>query len=226
MRILRSISKLFFVSYLPNMSVIKSHFNTHRITTTIKHQSHPRIFKIFLLSFLTITQTSCMLPPAHSDIRAEGFKNETLFANRVYILAYLDKEFASNVGKPLTESLVRQFQQRGMEATATIQLKEHAIPNETVYFQKAAKFSPDAIVLVRIGKAYFSSSDRLDLIVSPDRLDWTVTFDMLDAQEKGVWKGNVHLFRISEIRGTSESIAEKMVSNLFNNGVLALKGLK
>lgn len=208
------------------MSIIKPRFCMHPVTMAIKQQPYPIIFKIFLLTFSTIALTSCALPPAHSNIRAERFKNETLLANRIHILAYLDKEFASNVGKPLTESLTRQFQQRGMVATATIQLKEHAIHDEAVDFQKAAVFSPDAIVLIRIGKAYSSSSDRLDLIVSPDQLDLTVTFDMLDAQEKGIWKGNIHLFRINEIRDTSELIAEKTISNLFNDGVLALKGLK
>lgn len=211
----RFISSMFCSPKRPN--VLGLSLNRRGIAKTIKQLLCPRIFQILLFSVLVISQTSCMQMPSHSDIRGDRFGNEALFVKRVHILACLEAEFSQSVGKPLSESLMRQFQQEGMESTIDIQERNPLALGGDVDFQKVTKFSPDAIVLIRLGETYSSSSGQLDL---------TVTFDILDAQARGIWRGSVHLYRINEMHETSESIAAKVVSNLFSNGVLALKGSK
>jgi Lipopolysaccharide-assembly len=180
-----------------------------------------RIFLFLFFSFFIICQTSCMHLPGHSDVRGERFGNETLSVKQIYIQAAMDAKFSKSFGEPLTESLKREFQQQGIRATVDIQ--PALTPDGAVDYQRIAPFSPDAILLIRLGEthSYISSSSY-----SSGQLSLSVTFDLLDAKEKGIWRGRVQVYRLDEMGKTAESIGTKVVSDLIGNRALTLKGSK
>lgn len=175
--------------------------------------SRSKIFRVHFFAVLVFCLTSCVQMHSHSILHAEHFRKDTLFIKNIHVLAYSDST-SQNVGELLSENLVRQFKNQGIEATSEVQQRNSTIPSSNINLANISKSSPDAIVLIRFGESYSSSTGNQT---------WAVDFDVLDPQSKGVWKGIVHLYRLDKMHETSESICIQVISNLIGSGVLTLK---
>lgn len=172
-----------------------------------------RILYVLFITAIAVIQSSCAQLPSHSNIRDDRFGNETLSAKRIYILANLDAEYTHRVGQPLAEGLARQFQRRGFDTKVEVQLRNPLALGSDIDLRQAAKFSPHAVVVIRFGGVYSSNGQGT----------WTATFDLLNSQIRGIWRGSVRLRRLDKMPESSESIGEQMVTKLIDSGVLALR---
>lgn len=147
-------------------------------------------------------------PPPFSPIRGERFGSTPLSVQRMLVVVDFPIEYKAVIAEPLARDLLQQLKMLGVEV-------ESETKSISPLTRKSPDFSyrqhkPHAILLAHMGdSAYGGGFDR-----------WTISFDLLDVQGRGIWRGTTSLSRFSNIEATTSLLTQDLLKILSDESIL------
>ena len=186
---------------------------------------HRRAVTAVAFTILMSCLAACAAP-IYSDIHNERFQSASIHVKRVAVIAYPDKKSGRHVGKILSNSLVNQLDKRGVEAVGGMPAAMPFSLSAEVGRLTAQAGAPDAVILIRFGKAYSTEQINQVGILLERKEVWSISYDVLDSNENGIWRGIFQLYRPDALKSGAKSISQQVITNLLNSKALTLVSSK
>lgn len=156
-------------------------------------------------------QLGCVQLPSHSALQADKFGNDQIAAKRFSIIVNMESAEALQIGHPLLQKIATFLREQGYAVSMETQIRNPLALGSDIDFRGARGFAADAILLIRASAIHWSSNQRFDI---------ALTFDLLNSERKGIWRGTARVYRLHDIDYTADNLARQVIEDLKNGGLL------
>lgn len=171
--------------------------------------------QMFVL-LLGIFAVSCVTLPDYSPIRGDKFSASTLMVERLYVVVNFPASDQSTIAIPLMESLREHIQTLGAQVQSEVRPINPLALGSGIDFTGARQYKPQAILLVRMSESGHGSGYSYR----------DMTFDLIDAQGRGIWRGRSTLSRWRAIKMTTDALSRDLLKKLLEDSILEIKEAK
>lgn len=165
---------------------------------------------VLLLATLTV---SCVTHSAYSPVIGDKFGSVPLAVERLYVIINFPVEHTSTIAEPLARNLREQLKALGVQARSEIQLVSPLALGSGINFVRAHQYKPQAILLVRMAESGYATG-------SLPYSYWTLSFDVLDGQGRGAWRGRSSINRLNDIEATANALSQDLLKKLIEESVV------
>lgn len=147
----------------------------------------------------------CANRPVMAPIRGDLFSQQIAPIKSLYVVCYLPIEYREAIAEPLLPALISVFAEEGINVQGEIQNVRRLALDSGIDFRSATSRRPQAILIVKLGEASYSSAGFAR---------WNTTFDLIDQSGKGIWRGTAEVMRLDRRAELAQSIAKDLVRAL------------
>lgn len=169
------------------------------------------LLTILLVITVMLGQLGCVQLPSHSALQADKFGNDQIAAKRFSVIVNMEGAEALRIGHPLLQKIATLLKKQGYTVSLETQIKNPLTLGSDIDFRGAHGFAADAILLIRASAMHWSSNQGFDI---------TLTFDLLNSEKKGIWRGTARVYRLHDIDSTADDLARQVIEDLKNGGLL------
>lgn len=164
-----------------------------------------------LIIIVALGQWGCVQMPSPSALQSDKFGNDRIAARRVSVIVNMEGAEALRIGQPLLQKIATALREQRYAVDTETQVRNPLALGSDIDFRSAHGFAADVILLIRTGAMHSSSLNGFDI---------TITFDLLNRERKGVWRGIARVYRLRDIDSSAEDLALQVIEDLKNGGLL------